>query len=621
MQLAAAAALLVLLAGHARPASAGDTALTAPDAHAGPTMATYRYFYGARLGASANLTAEAVLASNSELCGGGLVAGVDGRIVVADSGECDPSVKARAVARSGGLAIVSNVGAATPGFYAYWFHDPSASGLPLHCFSTVDAESGAFLSQMRRARDEGGAPVTVRLVESVNPWQDVVESGWWILFQVLMSIGACFNIGMDAVKARQIGSSRGWKLSIPLFCLGLCGLSNLILLAVVAIDPMGSRLIFSKPANFVLFSVTQPLNLICTVVLGFFFHNLTQGTRISTNGSFLGSTRARVIAGCTSAGLLFFDLSASLLRAENDAKYANLYLINVVFMMLINLVIAALFVRSTWRVRQFLLSQGAKTNGAKTRSSVNSLTRNVFLAASFMISENFFRLMGALAYRDASVWFAFIWLGTTSSLGRTLFTALAFSTRSKKKTAKPGTLSCTETSGGASAAAAAGAKRSPRRAGAGSASASPRSPAGARRPAARAAGAKRLSVVTANKRPDESRSKSASVTGVELTSVAVRAVAAPASPQTPASPGANEGTGLLAGAGASSVPSSPVAPSSPAPDVAAAARRRSLEAAARASSRARAQGFQHQLSSVLQQRGAQQAGEQDEEVVPPNQVP
>ena len=399
----------------------------------------YPFFYGSHLTSSSNFSASIVPLSHSILCSTYQVSteNITGKAVYSFWGGCDPATKAASVARMGGVALISDVDETLPGFNSYWWHDPSSDNLPVYCYGVPSHQIQPLDSLMRRWN--ASETVQIDLSPSLNPWQEIVEGGGWILFQLVMSLASIANLAIAGERFWVIGNVRGFKLSIPLFCLSMEILCNVLRLVVVAVDPVASRLLFPRAANYILFTITQPLNMITTIILVFFFHELTSSSKL-VQVSFLANTWTKASACVISFVLIFLDLYTSVTRLETDFKESNgisLFVLYNVIIMMLNIIIATLFIRSTWKVRKLLLKSTAtgKQGDTNKNKGVNNLTKNVFISAILLLCEVFFRFMAVLNI-DPWGWFFFIFFGTASSIGKSTFQILAFGAQKNKKSVK-----------------------------------------------------------------------------------------------------------------------------------------------------------------------------------------
>lgn len=394
------------------------------------TVNTYSFFFGRQL------TGEAIRAELRHLDAGDVCRGslpnLDRIVAFVPQGACVPARKARKLSQAGAIGAVIDVGHTVPGFYAYWFDSRTAEDIALSIvvMSTVQKDS-EIIGNMLSSAQRRNATVSIQLEASKSPWGKVVDSPAWVFFQVSMTLFGLMNMTYATWKMFVIVSTKGCKLSIPVFCLSMELCANMLRTVVVAVDPVATRRVFDITSNFVLFTITIPLTLITSIVLVFFFHELTSGNKLSAS-SFLTSPASKI--GAASLGVFLFigDVTTSVLRSRMDTSVDGLFLGYNVVVSLVVVVVASIFFHSTFRLRQELLSR-ARTNSEQTIRSTNHLLFSVFLTAVFMSFECFFRLI-AVWIPNAWAWYAFIFCGTLMSNAKSASQIFAFTAQRERAT-------------------------------------------------------------------------------------------------------------------------------------------------------------------------------------------
>jgi PA domain len=390
---------------------------------------TFRFFFGKHL--TAELTGEAVSIDRAAICNNpGGIGNVQGKIVFVEWGTCRASTKARTAQNAGAIAVVQHVKVSVPGFESYWDHDLDADDITIPVFTASNAayqlanRLAAFTFPLPSPNQNSTNLVT--LSPNTNPWQTIVEGGWWIWFQVFNSAFSFINFALASRKLATIIRNRGFALTIPVFALGMEIFSNGLRGIVTAINPLNCYLLMPRTLNIVMFTITVPLNMITTLILAFFFYELTSNTRLS-KVSFLARPSSKIGAAALALTLLGLELFLSVNRAQ--FRLGDMYIVHNVVMTILMVGVSGVFMHNTWNVRKFLDRQGGASSG---KNSINRLTHNVFMAAVLMLLEVLFRLLAVFIRQPAAV-YCFAFGGFACANSKSFFQILAFAVQSKKK--------------------------------------------------------------------------------------------------------------------------------------------------------------------------------------------
>jgi len=360
-----------------------------------------------------------------------------GKAVLVPFGACSTSSKARRAQAAGAIALVS-VSKSTAGFDCFWDHDIDASDIGIYVFSSTgpaNAEellpilgwSSALKSQPILNFRYQTSQALSQITWQENPWQSIVDSGWWIFLQVTNVLISSINVFMSIT--RIVGHTRkakGCKLTIPIFCLSVELCSNVVRGFVAASSPAGSRLLFSRTANFILFTITLPVSMITTIILVFFFHELTTKSSL-TASTFLAKRSSKVFGMVIGLTIFIIDVTLAVIRA--DYQGATFFLVHNLVTSMIAIVLASFFLYKTWSVRKFLMKN--TTSASSQSDSVNRMTTNIMASALFMLLEVFFRFLGVV-FVTPLAFFVLMLGGTWSANFKSFFQILAFGSVAKK---------------------------------------------------------------------------------------------------------------------------------------------------------------------------------------------
>ena len=169
---------------------------------------------------------------------------------------------------------------------------PKDIGEPLIAWMKKDTKK-----DMKKDRPRANNTATYRLrvtfIVETNPWHAFLVSPSWIVWQVLLGLGCLVVVIMTCRRLvgfiRHVGACR---CNIPQSFLCMQLAMNLWRLMYIAVDPLGTRSIFSF--NFSRASVSIPFSMgyISTMLIALFWFDMTSSYRDPTSTACLG-TKAR----------------------------------------------------------------------------------------------------------------------------------------------------------------------------------------------------------------------------------------------------------------------------------------------------------------------------------------
>ena len=256
---------------------------------------TYRYFYGKHLADGANLQLNSTSYTAGEVCGTEDLPLAQGRIVLVKSGVCHPRSKARRLKAAGAIGLI-DVDDFGPGFMVYFADCLGCEDLSdFYMFSTTSSKALSLANNLIEAESLiYEQDIAIRVEYSSNPWQAIVTSGAWIFYQVASALVALFSTEEAARRFYGIGKPKKFKPSIPLFCLFTEAIANTLRLIGYSVDPLGSHRLMGPLGQQIFYTIPLPFTMIATLMLVFFFHELSSGASMNKDASFLAQPSARL---------------------------------------------------------------------------------------------------------------------------------------------------------------------------------------------------------------------------------------------------------------------------------------------------------------------------------------
>ncbi len=263
----------------------------------------------------------------------------------------------------------------------YEYSDPSSVSIP------IVTASEKQLSDVLAAIDSGGSVTVVMSGGSEgdsNAWRSTFESWWANLILTGLGVIAIANIGVASYKLHYLTQAVGCGFTIAHVCLSIHLVTNLMRLNVF-VPPV--CLCRSRLVGFVFNSLPSSLTLISTVLLIFYFVELTSNSIGGARPSRVLKTRmARVLFGVCTFLFLGFDLTMTALQTWYIGDPSVGLIVYGVLYAIILLGVAVGYIINAKRLMDLREIGRRLTSTHRTEKKEADPSRNALYAAGCMIS-------------------------------------------------------------------------------------------------------------------------------------------------------------------------------------------------------------------------------------------